>query len=108
MTEMAVPAADSLQERMSPEGRRALFGAWFGFVVDMFDVYLPIAALAPATEYFQPKSLSPGAAAIIEAAIFTATLIGRPIGAMIFDGGELPDVPHPSTAGTDRTVGAMT
>jgi MFS family permease len=69
---------------MSGKGRRALFGARFGFVVDMFDVYLPIVALASAMEYFQPKSLSPGAAAIIEAAIFTAMLIGRPIGPMIF------------------------
>jgi hypothetical protein len=47
---MAVPAADSGQERMSLEGWRALFGAWFGFVVDLFDFYLPIVALAPAME----------------------------------------------------------
>ncbi|WP_028925100.1 MFS transporter [Pseudonocardia acaciae] len=71
-------------EAMSPDARKAVFGAWFGFVVDMFDVYLPIVALAPAMAYFEPKGLSPGAAAVIAAAIFTATLIGRPVGAIVF------------------------
>jgi MFS family permease len=79
-----VTAGGTGSEIMSREGRSALFGAWFGFLVDMFDVYLPIVALAPAMEYFQPKSLDAGTVAIINAAVFASTLVGRPIGALIF------------------------
>jgi hypothetical protein len=38
--------------------RRAVWAACFGFLVDMFDVYLPIAVLAPALAYFIPAGLS--------------------------------------------------
>jgi hypothetical protein len=38
--------------------RRAVWAACFGFFVDMFDVYLPIAVLAPALAYFIPAGLS--------------------------------------------------
>ena len=38
--------------------RRAIQAACFGFFVDMFDVYLPIAVLAPALTYFIPAGLS--------------------------------------------------
>lgn len=69
---------------ITPAGRRAIGGAWVGFFVDMFDVYLPIVALAPATVYFMPRGLSSGLAAAISALIFTAALIGRPAGAIIF------------------------
>ncbi|HEX7081014.1 MAG TPA: MFS transporter [Gammaproteobacteria bacterium] len=76
----AVAAADT----MPPEGRKALLGAWVGFFVDMFDIYLPVVALAPAAAYFQASDVSPGTAAIISAMIFAATLIGRPVGAFVF------------------------
>lgn len=71
-------------DRMPPEGRRALIGAWFGFYVDMFDIYLPILALAPAMIYFIPDSMPAGAAAIVASLLFAATLVGRPLGAFIF------------------------
>lgn len=64
--------------------RRAVAGAFAGFFVDMFDVYLPIVALAPASAYFETTGVSPGAATILAAMVFVATLIGRPIGAAIF------------------------
>jgi MFS family permease len=69
---------------MPPEGRMALLGAWLGFFVDMFDVYLPVIALAPALIYFEAHDVSPGTAAIISGMTFAATLIGRPFGALIF------------------------
>ena len=40
-------------------GRRALRAVFIGFLVDMFDVYLPVVALGPAMSYFQPATLSP-------------------------------------------------
>ena len=69
---------------LKPEARSAIKGAWLGFFVDMFDVYLPIVVLAPALIYFLSPDISPAAAAIIGGSIFAATLIGRPLGALIF------------------------
>lgn len=69
---------------MPRAGRRALLGAWLGFYVDMFDVYLPIIALAPASAYFQATGVSAATAAVISAMIFTAALIGRPVGSFLF------------------------
>jgi MFS family permease len=64
--------------------RRAVAGAWTGFFVDMFDVYLPIVALAPAAAYFQATGVSDSTATVLSAMVFVATLIGRPIGAAVF------------------------
>jgi hypothetical protein len=38
--------------------RRAVWAAFVGFFVDMFEVYLPIAVLAPALVYFVPGGLN--------------------------------------------------
>lgn len=85
----APPPPVSAREALSPQGRKAVLGAWLGFYVDMFDIYLPILALAPAAMYFEATDVSKGTAAIIGAMIFAATLVGRPIGAMLF--GHLAD-----------------
>ena len=69
--------------------RTAVFGASFGFFVDMFDVYLPVVALTPAMAYFLPSAVSPGSKAVITSLIFVATLLGRPVGSVIF--GRLAD-----------------
>lgn len=69
--------------------RSAVFGASFGFFVDMYDVYLPVVALTPAMNYFLPASVSSGDRAVITSLIFVATLIGRPLGSVIF--GNLAD-----------------
>lgn len=80
----ATSASISALEAMPEQGRKALLGAWVGFFVDMFDIYLPVVALAPAAAYFQASDVSPATAGIISGMIFAATLIGRPIGAIIF------------------------
>lgn len=69
---------------MPAVGRKALLGAWVGFYVDMFDIYLPIVVLAPASLYFEAKGVSAGQAAIFSGMIFASALLGRPIGAFIF------------------------
>lgn len=68
----------------SPERRRALTGGITGYFVDQFDIYVPVIALAPAMAYFIPPGLDASTRTIIAAFIFTATLLGRPIGAVIF------------------------
>jgi MFS family permease len=69
---------------LTPQARRAIWGAFVGFFVDNYDIFLPVIALAPAIVYFIPKTLSPTTAAIASAMIFATTLIGRPLGAFIF------------------------
>jgi MFS family permease len=70
----------------SPEvtARRAVQAAYFGFFVDMFEVYLPIAVLAPALVYFIPAGLSGATQATVFYVVFAVSLIGRPLGAVIF------------------------
>lgn len=79
-----VSSAGGRGGELNPEARSAIRGAWLGFFVDMFDVYLPIVVLAPALIYFVSPDISPATTAIIGGSIFAATLIGRPLGALIF------------------------
>jgi len=65
-------------------GRRALGAAFFGFFVDMFDVYLPVVVLGPAMAYFEPESLSPALKSTLFYIVFALSLVGRPVGAALF------------------------
>lgn len=65
------------------KARRAVRAAFLGFFVDMYDVYLPIAALAPALVYFVPANLPSTTRATIFFIVFAVTLIGRPVGAVV-------------------------
>ncbi len=65
-------------------GRRALWVAFIGFFVDMFDAYLPVVVLGPAMAYFQPPTLSPALQSTLFYIVFALSLVGRPVGAAIF------------------------
>jgi MFS family permease len=80
-TSAAAPVDD---ETRLKKGRTALRAATFGFFVDMYDVYLPVIALAPAIAYFTPPDLSATSQATLFYVIFAVSLIGRPLGALIF------------------------
>lgn len=69
-----------LVEEMSERAKRAIKGGIFGNYVDQFDIFLPVIALAPAAAHLF------GTADMVRNAglIFIATLVGRPIGAIIF------------------------
>ena len=71
-------------DQLAPEARRTIWGAFIGFFVDMYDVYLPVVALTPALIYFQPKNLPAATKATIFYIVFAVTLVGRPIGSFIF------------------------
>jgi MFS family permease len=83
-TDSILVTKDQSSEMLSEEGKKTLLAAFFGFTVDMIDVYLPIIALAPAMVYFQPADLSPTVATTLYFLVFVLSLIGRPIGSMIF------------------------
>ncbi len=81
---MATTAGVLDTEERNKRARDALKGAFVGFYVDLFDIYLPIVVLAPAIIYFVSPEMSASATAIVSASIFAATLVGRPVGAAIF------------------------
>jgi MFS family permease len=71
-------------EPLSPAARRTVLAGCIGFAVDFFDIYLPVLALAPVINYFEPKGISSAASTTIYFFTFAATLFGRPCGAVIF------------------------
>ena len=51
----------------------------------MFDIYLPIVVLAPAIKPTSSRrTCRPARPSLVTGAIFAATLVGRPVGALIF------------------------
>jgi len=72
------------EEVISPEGKKAVKGAFVGFFVDMFDIYLPTVALAPAMIYFLPKNLPGTIVNTLYYVTLLVTLLGRPVGSVVF------------------------
>ncbi|WP_326835342.1 MFS transporter [Amycolatopsis rhabdoformis] len=89
MTESPPHVAPRDLENTDRRGRKARIGAQVGLFIDMFDVYLPVIVLGPAQAYFTPAGMPESTGRIVTAAIFVATLLGRPLGALIF--GHLSD-----------------
>lgn len=81
---MAAVVERGRAEALDPKARKAIWGAFVGFFIDMFDVYLPVVVLAPAIIYFVSPELSASSTAIVTGLIFASTLLGRPLGALIF------------------------
>ncbi|HEY1930416.1 MAG TPA: MFS transporter [Acetobacteraceae bacterium] len=79
-----MPSGLETAQKLTPEARRTVVAGCIGFAVDFFDIYLPVLALAPVIEYFEPKGLSANASTTIYFFTFAATLFGRPCGAVIF------------------------
>ncbi|WP_227309200.1 MFS transporter [Acidisoma cellulosilyticum] len=76
-----VGAAD---QTMDEKRRSAIKGAFFSEFIDMFDIYLPVVVLSPVLFFFQPAHLSAGVEAILASLVFITTLLGRPVGALLF------------------------
>ncbi|MGN6317823.1 MFS transporter [Trinickia sp.] len=77
---MNQPTAASL----SPAARRSMFGGAFMMFIDTFDIYLPAFILPAIIGYFIPKSLPASIQVTVSTLIFTSTLLGRPLGGLIF------------------------
>jgi MFS family permease len=78
---LSIGAADLQFEE---KRRTAIKGAFFSEYIDMFDIYLPSVVLSPVLFFFHPAHLSSGTEAILSSLVFITTLIGRPVGAMLF------------------------
>lgn len=91
------PAPPAGHEPDMSKMRAAVRGGILAYFVDQFDIYLPIVVIAPATAYFESPSLSASTAALLSSFIFASTLVGRPLGALVF--GHFAD-----TVGRKRTT----
>jgi MFS family permease len=78
-----------VSEKLSPDARRSMFGGAFMMFIDSFDIYLPAFILPAIISYFIPKALPGSIQVTISTLVFTATLLGRPLGGLIF--GHLSD-----------------
>ena len=84
----AITANDVVQseggQSIETRRRNAIKGAYFSEVIDMFDIYLPVVVLSPVLAFFQPPHLSSGTETILASLVFITTLLGRPVGALLF------------------------
>jgi MFS family permease len=86
MKALSVQDATHIENEQSVDAKRrnAIKGAFFSEFIDMFDIYLPVVVLSPVLFFFQPPHLSGGMEAILASLVFITTLIGRPVGALLF------------------------
>ena len=86
MKALSVQDATPIESEQSIDAKRrnAIKGAFFSEFIDMFDIYLPVVVLSPVLFFFQPPHLSGGMEAILASLVFITTLIGRPVGALLF------------------------
>ncbi|KQR81822.1 MFS transporter [Burkholderia sp. Leaf177] len=86
MKTLTVDGIDQSADAQSIENKRrnAIKGAFFSEFIDMFDIYLPVVVLSPVLAFFQPSHLSAGMETILASLVFITTLIGRPVGALLF------------------------
>ncbi|WP_130835352.1 MFS transporter [[Erwinia] mediterraneensis] len=76
---------DNVHDQSLEEKRKnAIKGAFFSEYIDMFDIYLPVVVLSPMLFYFQPPNLSASTETILASLVFITTLLGRPLGALLF------------------------
>lgn len=63
--------------------RRAVLSAWAGFAIDSYSIYIASSVLLPALVYFQ-GDMSAEAKSIFAGMTLAVTLLGRPLGGLIF------------------------
>lgn len=80
MTTLTRDVGHGLVPELPPAGRAAVRGGVIGNYVDQLNIFLPVTALGPA----MPTIGGPGVVAATAAYVVAATLVGRPVGAMIF------------------------
>lgn len=77
-------AASAAEHARARRRNAAIKGAFFAEVIDMFDIYLPVVVLTPIMGYFQPTDVEPSTAALLASFVFITTLLGRPLGSLLF------------------------
>jgi len=80
----SVPAAEDAEASWIRRRRDAMVASWQGYYLDFIDIFAPVIALAPALAFFSGPEMSSADKTMIFYLSFFATLIGRPLGSLIF------------------------
>ncbi|WP_319653610.1 MFS transporter [Streptomyces sp. NE06-03E] len=85
---MSISAAGRTTERtmktVTPEEKRTSRAAFYGLLVDYWEIMLPVVALGPAMAYFLPADLPIETKTTLAFLTFASAFIGRPLGSVIF------------------------
>jgi MFS family permease len=85
MNDYATPLANDMSDQTLEHRRNvAIRGAFITQCIDLFDIYCPVVILGPILFYFQPAHLPPQTLAIMSSLILVTTLLGRPVGGLLF------------------------
>lgn len=101
MTQQAVIAP--ITPEFQKQRRRAVLSAWAGFGLDSYSIYITTTSLLPALAYFQGEHMSASSQSIFAGLTLAATLVGRPLGGLIF--GHFSDRLSRRNAGTITILG---
>lgn len=96
---MSTSAAERTYERATAtdtERKRTSRAAFYGLLVDYWEILLPVVALGPAMAYFVPADVPTQTKTTLTFLTFATAFLGRPLGSIIF--GHLAD-----TLGRQRT-----
>lgn len=83
MSETPSAPPDTTSPAFRGRRRRAILSAWAGFAVDSYSIYIASSVLLPALIYFQ-GDMAPSEKAIFAGMTLAVTLLGRPLGGLIF------------------------
>lgn len=101
MAQQTVDAADTSE--FLRKRRRAILSAWAGFGMDSYSIYITTTVLLPAMIYFEGPNFTANDKSILTGMTLAATLVGRPVGGMLF--GHFADRMSRRTAGTITILG---
>src|SRR3954454_1994934 len=82
LTESTTPP-DPTDPEFRVQRRRAILSAWAGFAIDSYSIYIASSVLLPALIFFQ-GDMSVEGKAIFAGMTLAVTLLGRPLGGLIF------------------------
>jgi MFS family permease len=83
MTESIGAFTPALDPEFRLKRRRAILSAWAGFAIDSYSIFIVVGTLLPALVYFQ-GDMSAQERSIFAGMTLAVTLLGRPLGALIF------------------------
>jgi MFS family permease len=83
MNESIAAVTPALDPDFRKKRKRAILSAWAGFAMDSYSIFIVVSTLLPALVYFQ-GDMSPAERSVFAGMTLAVTLLGRPLGALIF------------------------
>ena len=83
MAESIGASTPALDPEFRQKRKRAILSAWAGFAIDSYSIFIVVGTLLPALVYFQ-GDMSAEERSVFAGMTLAVTLLGRPLGALIF------------------------